>query len=57
LGKNHKTISDLDETRRRDKIKDDYAKQKNIKLLRIPYFEFQNISEILEKEIYGPVRI
>lgn len=53
LGKNHKTLSDLNKTKQRDEIKNEYVKQKNIKLLRIPYFEFQNIPVILEKEIYG----
>jgi len=35
----------------RDKIKSNYAKEKNIKLLRIPYWEFDNIEKMLKKEL------
>lgn len=38
----------LEETQIRDKIKDKYCKENNIKLIRIPYFEFNNIDEILK---------
>ena len=38
----------LEETQIRDKIKDKYCKENNIKLIRIPYFEFDNIDEILK---------
>ncbi|KAK2245402.1 hypothetical protein XC29_00195 [Clostridioides difficile] len=34
-----------------DEMKNDYAKEKNIKLIRIPYWDFDNIEEILDKEI------
>lgn len=34
-----------------DKKKDDYCKQNNIPLLRIPYWEFDNIENILSKEL------
>ncbi|MBE2919382.1 zinc-ribbon domain-containing protein [Anoxybacillus flavithermus] len=34
-----------------DKKKDDYCKQNNIPLLRIPYWEFDNIENILAKEL------
>ena len=34
-----------------DKIKDDYAKEHNWKLIRIPYWEINNIKTILEKEL------
>ena len=34
-----------------DKLKDKYAKEHNWKLIRIPYWEFDNIEEILEKEL------
>lgn len=37
---------------KRDKIKTNYCKRKNIKLLRIPYWEKENIEEILKKEIF-----
>lgn len=34
-----------------DKIKNEYCKLNNIKLIRIPYFEFNNISNILQQEL------
>lgn len=36
---------------KRDKIKENYCKNNNIKLIRIPYFEFKNIKKILKKQI------
>ena len=41
----------LKETNERDKIKDNYCKTNNIKLIRVPYWEFNNIENILEKEL------
>lgn len=38
----------LDMTQFRDKLKDKYCKENNIKLLRIPYWEFKNIETILK---------
>lgn len=38
-------------TKRRDRIKDDYCKNNGIKLIRIPYTEFNNIHEILRNEL------
>lgn len=35
----------------RDELKNQYCKDNNIKLLRIPYWEYQNIYEILQKEL------
>lgn len=35
----------------RDQIKNNFCKQNNIPLLRIPYWEFDNIESILEKEL------
>ena len=35
----------------RDTIKTIYCKENNIKLIRIPYWDFDNIEEILEKEL------
>jgi len=35
-----------------DFIKNEYCKNNNIKLLRIPYWEFDNIKLILAKELY-----
>jgi hypothetical protein len=34
-----------------DQLKNDYCKKHNIKLLRIPYWEFNNIEQILKKEV------
>ena len=34
-----------------DKIKNNYCKENNIKLIRIPYTEFKNIEDILKKEL------
>jgi len=42
------TKKDLEETQRRDKIKTDYCLKNNIKLVRIPYWEKDNIETILE---------
>ena len=38
-------------TKVRDTIKTIYCKENNIKLIRIPYWDFDNIEKILEKEI------
>ena len=40
-----------DEIRIHDKRKDEYAKKHGWKLIRIPYWEFDNIENILEKEL------
>lgn len=37
--------------KKRDKIKREYAKKNNIKLLEIPYWDFDKIEEILKKEL------
>jgi hypothetical protein len=34
-----------------DKLKDEYCLKHNIKLIRIPYWEFDNIENILMKEV------
>ena len=39
------------ETQENDKIKNEYAKKHNWKLIRIPYWDFDKIEEILEKEL------
>ena len=39
----------------RDAIKADFAKKNKIKLIRIPYWEFENINRILNKELRGVV--
>ena len=38
-------------TKVRDTIKTMYCKENNIKLIRIPYWDFDRIEEILEKEL------
>ena len=38
-------------TKIRDTIKNEYCKSKNIKLIRIPYWGFDNIENILKKEL------
>lgn len=38
-------------TQKRDRIKNEYCKNNNIKLIRIPYWEIDNIEEILKKEL------
>lgn len=43
------TEEKLADTKRRDNIKSEYCKKNNIYLIRIPYFEFDNIQSILEK--------
>lgn len=43
----------LKETRHNDSTKDEYCKDNNIQLLRIPYWEFDNIKQILENKIIG----
>ena len=40
---------EFENTKIRDKMKDDYCKKNNINLLRIPYTEFKNINNILDK--------
>ena len=35
----------------KDKIKNEYCQNNNIPLLRIPYWDFDNIEDILEKEL------
>ena len=35
----------------RDNIKTNYCQQNNIKLIRIPYWDFDNIEEILKQQL------
>ena len=42
---------DFKDRQKRDNIKNQYCKDNNIKLIRIPYTEFDNIEEILTKEL------
>lgn len=41
----------LEETKKRDSIKDNYCEENEIKLLRIPYTDFDNVEKILNKEL------
>lgn len=42
----------FEKTKARDKVKNDFCKEKNISLLRIPYWEIDNIHKILGKKLY-----
>ena len=44
-------LEKLEQTQRRDNIKTQYCIDNNIKLLRIPYWEFNNIEIILKREL------
>jgi predicted Zn-ribbon and HTH transcriptional regulator len=46
-----KAEKQFDKQALRDQIKNEYCKQNNIHLLRIPYWEFKNIESILTKEL------
>jgi len=43
---------DFKATKKNDKIKTKYCKDNGIKLIRIPYWDFDNIETILEKELF-----
>ena len=47
------TEADLDYSRIKDKIKDDYCHTNNFKLIRIPYIKLGTIQQILKEELYG----
>ena len=49
----HKTHHDFEEQQLKDKIKTEYCENKNIKLIRIPYWKQYNIENILDKELNG----
>ena len=44
-------IKNLESAKIRDKIKNDFCKENNIPMLRIPYWKFDKIESILEKEL------
>lgn len=44
-----KTQDILDKNKSHDKMKDDYCKNNNIKLFRIPYWKFNDINNEIEK--------
>jgi hypothetical protein len=41
----------LRETQRRDGFKNEYCDQNHIDMIRIPYTEYNNIADILNKEV------
>ena len=45
------TLLDLMNLKRNDNIKTEYCKNNNIKLIRIPYWEFDNIEQIICQEL------
>lgn len=53
--KKKRKSQDLLDSMERDNIKSEYAKNKKIKLIRIPYWDFDNIEKILKKELKGVV--
>lgn len=46
-----RTEKDFEEQKLRDKIKNNYCKENNINLIRIPYWEFDNINKILSNRL------
>jgi hypothetical protein len=46
-------IKNLEDCQRRDKIKDEWAKANNIPLLRIPYWDFDRIEELIEEFLFS----
>ena len=44
-------IHNFREIQKRDKIKDDFCKENNIKLVRIPYTQYDKLETIIESEI------
>ena len=44
-----KAIENFNKNKERDSIKTKYCKDNNINLIRIPYFNYNNIDTILEK--------
>jgi hypothetical protein len=47
----NKAQQKLKKTQINDQIKTDYCKNNDIELVRIPFWKFDNIEEILEREI------
>lgn len=46
-------VKTLEYTQQNDQIKNDYCKQNNIPLLRIPYWEYNNIEQILKNYLFN----
>lgn len=47
----------LSETKFRDNIKNNYCRQNNIKLIRIPYWDFSNLEDILQKQLKAVIKV
>lgn len=47
----------LKNIQRNDKIKNEYCKNNNIKLIRIPYWDFSNLEEVLEQKLLEVINI
>lgn len=45
------SIEELEKTKNRDKTKNEYCEKNGIKLIRIPYWESENIEKILNELI------
>lgn len=43
--------SNLKEIKKRDELKNQYCKERNIRLIRIPYYEFDSIEDLLRNEV------
>ena len=48
-----RAIENLKNQKKRDRLKIKYCKENNIKLLIIPYWDFDNIDQILEQNLFG----
>lgn len=53
FGTEDQALIKLEQTKSNDSIKTKYALDNGIKLIRIPYWDYDNIEEILEEVIYG----
>lgn len=51
IGKFNNNLLELMNIKRRDYIKTDYCKNNNIDLLRIPYWDFDNIEDIIKQNL------
>ena len=48
---NEEALNTFEKTKLRDKIKDEYCKDRNIKIKRIPYYDTKNIKNLVESFI------
>jgi len=52
----HKSYYDLEQQIKRDRLKEEYCNEKNINLLRIPYWDYDNIEKILDSYIKNIIK-